>query len=457
MLSMKNPGKWLVLAMITAGIAARLAFFGDLKSSVIIADTPSYIDSSRVRLTSWEAFTSYRPFTTNLIYRIFTPQDGYKYRPIAEGLTTTTHRRRFQDFQNIAVLQSILSIIGWSGLAWVISTQFKNRIVMVGAAGIILLFGFSPQIADWDSILSSESLSVSLFMIFFAILIWQAFAYYYDSANGLTRSAGLISLILAVFLWVFVRDVNTYALIIPISMTLGLYILPRFRRSASLLITSALMFIILVLGITSARQRPLWRLALEHVFDSDIFTSPGIVEHFSERGMPDPGAPEYAAWFNNHAAAAYMKFLLTHPAYTTNKFFKDLNLAFTENMQPYFRANELSKRPLFIRVGEYLHPESGSVFLVSMILLVIIWNRAIFQRDADSLPWAWITTCMFLMAAVIMFFSIFGDTFALARHALSSTTAFRLLTWILLLVLVDFSLPCPDKPAMRKEAAPQAG
>jgi hypothetical protein len=47
---------------------------------------------------------------------------------------------------------------------------------------------------------------------------------------------------------------------------------------------------------------------------------------------------------------------------------------------------------------------------------------------------------MFLIAASSMFLNIFGDSWALVRHALSSTTTYRLLMWMLLLILLDFSM-----------------
>ena len=158
------------------------------------------------------------------------------------------------------------------------------------------------------------------------------------------------------------------------------------------------------------------------------------------RGMPEYGSPEYSEWFNKHGPAAYMQFLIAHPAYTTYKFFRDQGIAFEENMQPHFRANDLRFRPLLIMIGNYIHPKSGVIFFVALILLLILWNQFLFQKNRDALPWIWLLTWAFLATTLTMFFSIFGDTWGLVRHALSSTTAYRLLMWMLLIILTDFSM-----------------
>jgi hypothetical protein len=437
---MKNISQWLVMAVIMISIGIRLTVYGDLKLSVANRDTQSYIDSSKVNLLSWKAFTSYRPYTTNLVYKIFTPRDGYRIGAISDGDTGTVKRKIDRGFKDIAVLQSMVSILGWSCLAWVFSSQLKNGIIKVISAIIIMLFGFAPQIVDWDSILGSESLSISLFIFSYAILTWLAFAHYNNSASKAKNIAGFIIFFVILFLWIFTRDVNSYSLIFLVLFILGLYIFPRFRKTKFFLFASLTILSLLILGVVSARQRTLWNLALTHVWVSDILPSPGNVEYFMNRGMPEYGSPKYSEWFNKHAPATYMQFLVAHPVYTTYKFFKDQGSAFEENMQPHFKANDLKFRSLLIMIGNYPHPKSGATFFITLILLLMLWNQFLFQKNQDSLPWIWLMTWAFLVTTVTMFFSIFGDSWGLVRHALSSTTTYRLLMWMLLIILADFSM-----------------
>ncbi|MBI5953796.1 MAG: hypothetical protein HY865_19240 [Chloroflexi bacterium] len=436
---MKNISQWFVLAIIAVFIGMRLTVYGDLRLSVANRDTQSYFDSSKVNLFSWEAFTGYRPYTTNFIYKIFTPPDGYRLRAFSDG-ANTVYRKVDRGLQDIAVLQVVLSIMGWPLLAWVFSSRLKNGVARVGSAFIIMLFGFTPQMADWDSVLGAESLSISLFVIAYAILIWLAFAYHGDPTDKPGYIAALVVLFALLFFWAFTRDINANLLIFPSLFILGLYILPRFRRTKLPILAGLVMLSIFILGFVSTRQRLPWVNELIHVWESDIVGSEGNMQYFTDRGMPEYETPEFYAWFEKHAPITYMKFLVDHPVYTARKFLKDQYAAFSDNMQPYFKVNEWEYRPLLTLIGNYLHPKSGSIFLVDLILLLMLWNQFLFQKNRAALPWIWLMTWTFLIAASSMFFNIFGDSWALVRHTLSSTTTYRLLMWMLLLILVDFSV-----------------
>jgi hypothetical protein len=445
---MKNASGSLVFAIIILGSCLRVILYGDLRLSVAVSDTPSYVESSNVNLLSWEAFTTYRPFTTNLIYKTFTPADDYRYQVIAGGEEGTTHRRIDRGFKDIAVLQSILSILGWAGLAWTFSSGLTSHAVKVLSAGILMLFSLTPQLADWDSVLSAEPPSVSLFMISFAILIWLAFEFYRRPESHKNKIFGFAAFFAVHFLWVFVRDVNVYSLIILGLFVLGLYFIPVFRKTKFFLIAGLIIFSLFIMGEISARQRPLWVLTLTHVFISDVLPFPANVEYFMDRGMPEYGSPEYSEWFPEHAPDAYMQFLIAHPVYTIQKFFRDLELAFTGDLQPYWSDNRLMARPLLIMIGHYLHPRSGTVFFLVTGLLLSLWNHLLCLKNKDAIPWIWLMTWAFMTATATVFFSIFGDTYGLVRHALSSTITYRVLMWMLLLLTLDFSMVRREKQVL---------
>lgn len=436
---MKTITQWLVLAVILIGIGIRLSVYGDLKLSVANRDTGSYILSSEVDLLSWKAFTTYRPYTTNLIYKIFTPGDGYRNRAVSDGDTGTVKRKVDRGAKDIVLLQVAVSIIGWACLAWSFSSRLKNGIVKVVSAATIVLFGFTPQAADWDSVLSPESLSISLFVLAYAILIWLAFVYYESPKTTPKNITAFVILFAALFFWVFTRDVNGYSLLFLMFFILGLYFFPQYRKTKFLLLASLAVFSLFILGNISARQRTLWNLALTHVWVSDVLSSQNNIQYFTEKGMPEYETPEYYEWFDKYAPSTYMQFLVSHPGYTIYKFFRDQHIAFSENKQPYFKANELRFRPSLIMIGDYMHPTSQTTFVVVLILLLALWSQFIFQKNRAALPWMWLMTWGFLIATSTLFFSIFGDSWGLARHALSSTMTYRLLMWLLLILLVDFS------------------
>jgi hypothetical protein len=155
--------------VIILAIAARIHGYGDLRLSVANNDTASYAQGADLNPFSWQGFTSRRLFTTNLLYRLFHPKDGYHI--LANGSILTTQRAIQPSFTGLAIFQSSLSMLSWSLLAVVLSMRTRNRLLGMIMALLVTAFAFTPQLADWDSILSSESLSLSLFALQFALRI----------------------------------------------------------------------------------------------------------------------------------------------------------------------------------------------------------------------------------------------------------------------------------------------
>ena len=82
-----------MFGVIAIAIVIRLTVYGDLRLSVVNPETVSYVDFSKVNPCLWDAFTSYRPYTTNLVYKTFTPPDGYRYQALASNDSGTIREK----------------------------------------------------------------------------------------------------------------------------------------------------------------------------------------------------------------------------------------------------------------------------------------------------------------------------------------------------------------------------
>ncbi|MEN9562912.1 MAG: hypothetical protein RIR73_1156, partial [Chloroflexota bacterium] len=112
-----NFGNYLVLVILLLWGAFRLSVYGDLSLSIAGNDTITFVEGSQVPLFSADMMTGRRLLTTNLIYKIFEPDSGYE---ILVNGSLETSRRVFQEgFDGIVILQTIVSILGWSALTWV--------------------------------------------------------------------------------------------------------------------------------------------------------------------------------------------------------------------------------------------------------------------------------------------------------------------------------------------------
>ena len=144
-----------ILGIILIGGLIRGFAYGDLRLSIGNGETRSYVSSSIAPLFSWQSFAGKRLFTTNLIYKLANNLRLCKLTAIsypAGGLQVTPALQPC--FGNIALLQNLLGIFGWCYLAWVTSRWLIHFPAKVGVVLLILFFGFTPQIAEWDTILS---------------------------------------------------------------------------------------------------------------------------------------------------------------------------------------------------------------------------------------------------------------------------------------------------------------
>ena len=99
--------RFAILGIIILASIIRIFANGDPNFSIAGNDTLSYVEASQVPLFSSEIMTGRRLLTTNIVYKIFEPKEGYQI--IVNG-SVVTMRRDFQPgFNSIVILQLIMS------------------------------------------------------------------------------------------------------------------------------------------------------------------------------------------------------------------------------------------------------------------------------------------------------------------------------------------------------------
>ena len=448
---LKTYGTNLVILVIFAvGIFLRANWYGDLRLSTANAETDSYINSSRSSIFSWEIFAGQRLFTTNLIYKL---ANDTAQCPIISygkpGIGEEAERELQPCFDKIALLQNYLSIFGWCFLGWMLARWLKNPFVKVVAATVVMVFGFTPQIAEWDSVLSPESLSLSMLAILVGLgleVILRA-ATADEPFKTKTDISLLAGFILWYLLWVFVRDVHLYAIPITVILTLPLFFFKKFRTAKPLYIALAVLTLFFVVGYASARDsHRATRYPLMNSLDAYIWPYPARVEFFRAYGMPDKDAPSYfdspnyQAWADENAPKAYAIFLISHPGFIVTTLWNDMDLLTSDYAQPYFFTDDVENRDVLLVIGEMVNPDSGVVYLFTLILVFTFVAQALATRNATLSAWAWLAVWFFGIAAGTLFISYFGDTAGLRRHIMPSIEMFRLHLWLFVLPFLDLSL-----------------
>lgn len=426
-----------VVIIIIAFSIMRIRLYGDPALSIAGNDTQSYIESSQSPLFSAEILTGRRLLTTNLVYKLFEPETGYQ---ILVNGSLETRRRKFQPgFDGIVIFQLAFSILGWGMLAYFIAENLQNTWIKISSAILILAFGYTPHIADWDSILMSESLTFSLFALQFALLIKMAFLIYRNPKSNITLWAVLWGV--TCFFWTFLRDTNLFTSLMTLGMIAVLFAIPAYRKNKTLAGIAVFLSLIFILGFITAEISVRSSVQLLNLYKDDILPHPARVAALQEMGMPVLETPEFEIWLHEHGASAMARFMLSHPGYPAVKILSDFPHSFEEIEQTYFTARDLNPhREILIQIGDILHPENSSPFFLSLLMLggLLLLST---QQVNTSRPWAWLGIWLFATASFTLIPTILGDTWALNRHALYSTTIYRLAIWLFPLILIDIALP----------------
>jgi hypothetical protein len=434
----------IILIVLAAGIWFRLAWYGDLRLSIANAETESYITSSRSALFSWELFAGKRLFTTNIIYKMANAEQSCPVTAYSTPAIGVEGYRAIQScFDKIVILQSLLSIFGWSFLAWTIARHLKSLFTKITITIIIMLFAFTPQIVEWDSILGPEPLAFSLLMISFALLLEIAFRRLDpDISFGSVSDTILITGWIILFLfWVFVRDVHLYVILTSLILFIPLPFLKAFRRSKPLITIILILAGFFILGYLSARDSlRATRDPLVHAFDVYIWPYPQRVEFIKGFGMPQRESPEFQAWFDANATKTYGLFLVSHPGFVTTTLWENLDQFKSNFIQPYFGTSDIKYRDILLQIGEFVHPETNAVYLLDFILLLALTINAIKYRNTSLVVWSWLAAWFFLASAITLIPSFFGDIGGTRRHIFPSVEMFRLFPWIFLMPFLDLSL-----------------
>lgn len=436
----RSHGAFGVTTLIVLATAAfRLSAYGDPRASIGTMDTPSYMAHAGALAQPQSAFIGERLLTTGILYRLW---DTYEcdLNYVSIPAIGREGQPGLQDcFAGLALTQVALSILGWSVFIASVTRVLDHHISKLLAASLLSAFAFSPQLADWDSILSSESLAFSLLALSLGLGILGIRA---SSGGGeMSRQAsGLISgSILVGLAWLFVRDAHVY----PAVILLGLLLLwslwaPARRRLIAILAAAALA--LCFLALTASRASGRWEIPLTNAFASYILPFKERVREMQELGMPDAGTEAYDAWFAERAPDAYARFLVAHPVFVLNTLAEHANLLFAENSQPYFKLPDRPLRERAFMIGDFLHTKSVSVVILDFVLVATSLVSAAGRRSTSQWPISVLLAGLLASACLGLVLTFFADTIGVERHVLLSIMLFRLVTWTGLVLVVDAAL-----------------
>ncbi len=368
-------------------------------------------------------------------------------------------------FDRVALAQMALAILGWAALALALFHRLDDPLLKLLGMGSTLLFAFSPQVADWDGVLQSESLHLSLFALLLALSIELA---HLMGGKASERSkwtyATAAAWLLALVLWQYTRDANLYAAILSVVVLLvGLAFLGfRSRRLPSAALIAVVVALLVSIGLhrASIQSSTRWMSPLIANIGNNVLPYETRVQYFVDRGMPysDKLAKlittglrnqKYQAdaafmdWLYRDGYSTYTRFLIDTPLWAAQSLFNDLGNLFAENTQPYFSGSAYTNPLWLIPFADYLHPKTPVVVGLDILLTALLVYLSLRRPERKTLIWVVLLVWLLAVEGALLFVGYHGDFYSKARHAVSAAVPLRYSLWLLILVLADTALRLP--------------
>ncbi len=432
--------------IILISLILRIGIYGDMRLSIGTNDSSSYYTQANIPLFSWEAWTARRLPSYPMFFRLFQPEGGYPDMiavsyPAAPGVGERDKVIQ-PGFESVVIAQAAISMISWVVFVLVLCRHLHIKILRPIAAGVILLFAFSPSLAEWDSILMSESLSFSLFTLMMTLTL-ELFFRISEEKKSTTPLTKILMVLWAVIvpMWAFMRDSNAQTLIILVVFFISFFLIPSIRKNIPVFWIAGIGLWILFLYswysyTTSAANR--WAWGWFDIYNHWISLYPARKQFFLDHGMPDPWTHE---WVKESGTKTYFLFLVSHPGFMVTELLGRLSDAFSENIQPFFFTYPTLPRKMVLAIGDIFHPLSSTAFFFPIFggLLVIIASiRNSLNRNGH---WFWLIIWLISMVYGQYAASFYGDSGGLIRHTLGAVVYMRMMIWLLPIILVEIISP----------------
>src|SRR4051794_3105920 len=295
---------WVFIAALTY-VGLRIAAFLPA-STATIGDTDSYLRVAAAPVFSFRFLAGERPWVVPLLYKLDSDSAS-------------------------AAAQLGISSACWLALAAVVAWCVREKGLRLVAFCLVLLMSMSVWIRQWDRLLLTESVTISLTVLLMAA--WLALA---RTRNRWTFGA----VILTTLLWTFTKDTNAYIGLLVVPFVLVSAACWRPRREPILLAGGVLAIFAPRARAVGGPQTPAerWGWAGRNVIGIRVLTDAGELRYFSHYGMPTPPyllalagrrlGPElnrfgplgtdpyfsgFRRWARDHGRRTLARYLVTHP------------------------------------------------------------------------------------------------------------------------------------------------
>jgi hypothetical protein len=388
-------------------------------------DTASYVDVSHQSLFSLDFWAGARAWTIPLLYKLLPADDTAR-----------------------AIGQFAVSLVCWPLLAGALARAVRPGLYRYLAFAVVLLFSLSLQVVQWDRVLLSESVSISLTALVLAAWLELVRA---------PRPAMVVGVLVASVLWVFARDSNAVLALVVVPFVLLWAIRPGplgrvwpLALAGGLAATFALSY--LATGTRAAELRRTERPIL-HVIGRRVLANPAETRWFEAHGMPkppprviqrrrslagiaegsipsDPATDRFIDWARRDGRGVLARYLLVHPWQTVKQTFAN-RARLLSGLKSGYRAPD-QRRIVPEPLASFLYPDRVAG-VYAWLAVVGLAAAAVWRGLGARRVWLVPVGALALQVphAIVVYH---GDTLEIPRHAILVAITSRL--GILLLALL---------------------
>jgi hypothetical protein len=406
-------------------------------------DTYSYVAGAEKSLSDIEFWIGERSFTLPLIFKLL-------------GVTTLNYQSSLM-MREVMQFQTWLSIACWALLGLALGISIRDRWLGIGVFGTIVFFSLSLEISLWDSLLLSESVSLSLFacLVGFWIILEM-----FHATNLRSVTGWLVYLLLLVVtvLYSFTRDTNLYFVLIcgPIFALLAWLKkkdqLQRISYSIYALFVLAL-FVFQSYSVSSGNR---WQILIYDQLALRLLKDDKAVDFFTRRGLPVGEAlmsvtqmtpPEFQKyfltsenmqgvreWVNSQGKTTYLQYLLLRPLKSlVEPISASAKLINGGSME--YRREELPVRPIpkvITRISNIFYPRSP--IILGLMLAISITGATWWLHSLEKVSVWLIVLALVVSIYPMMFITWHGNPQEVERHAVQIAVQIRLAGWMAVVV-----------------------
>jgi hypothetical protein len=341
----------------------------------------------------------------------------------------------------------VIALGAWAWLAAATARNLRTGAGRVAGVVVILLIGLSLGMTQWDRVIGTESLSISLGATTLAAVLW-----WWDRWTP----AGIVTVCIVASLWAFLRDAN--ALLVGV---LGFVVIvvaaARLEARKPLLAIGAVALAVSAGAVVSSNVGSRWQQPMQDVVTLRMLPSPERATFLLRHGLPlsRTEAKELAGQCVNPIGAFMCKKVTTQnfydwidqrsrPVYVRSWFAFPATTAW----EPLAHEREMIgiRLPVAEITGTRLQagftqpldtvafPRNPVVLLVWIAVLAAGVAAIGARRPIPFLP---VASALIVLTYVHLWIVWNGDAAELARHGLAASLQLTLGLWLLSLGLFD--------------------